>query len=89
MDAWLSYLRRGVFPGGCFMTTVAIEFDDRPGPVRAALAEAVGAWMEAMARAVAQASAEGHLQTEVDAQQVTFDHSRPKDEPAEPCFQRR
>ena len=58
---------------GCIYISGAVEFDDRPGPVRDALAEAVGAWMEAMARAVAQASAEGHLQTEVDAQQVTFE----------------
>ena len=71
-DHWMRYTGAEL-DSGCIFISGAVEFDDRPGPVRAALAEAVGAWMEAMARAVAQASAEGHLQTEVDAQQVTFE----------------
>ncbi|WP_298428419.1 TetR/AcrR family transcriptional regulator [Ottowia sp.] len=58
---------------GCIFISGAVEFDDRPGPVRDALAEAVGAWMEAMVRAVAQAKAEGHLQGDVDERQVTFE----------------
>ena len=33
-DAWLSYIRRGVFPGGCFFAAASFEFDSRPGPVR-------------------------------------------------------
>ncbi|MBI5309551.1 MAG: TetR/AcrR family transcriptional regulator, partial [Actinobacteria bacterium] len=45
MSAWVSYLRRGVFPGGCFMTAVAIEFDDRPGPVKRRIAEAWNNWL--------------------------------------------
>src|SRR3954453_6696363 len=32
-DAWMSYLARDVFPGGCFVTAAAAEFDDRPGRV--------------------------------------------------------
>jgi len=32
--AWVSYLERRVFPGGCFFTAAAAEFDDRPGRVR-------------------------------------------------------
>ena len=32
--AWLSYLERDVFPGGCFMTQAAVDFDGRPGRIR-------------------------------------------------------
>src|SRR2546428_6704654 len=37
-NSWLSYLERGVFPGGCFFWAVAEEVDSRrPGPVRDAV----------------------------------------------------
>ncbi|WP_425569410.1 TetR family transcriptional regulator C-terminal domain-containing protein [Nonomuraea salmonea] len=29
--AWVSYLERQVFPGGCFFVAAAHEFDGRPG----------------------------------------------------------
>jgi AcrR family transcriptional regulator len=40
IDRWLSYHRRRVLPGGCFVTTATIEFDARPGPLRDAVADA-------------------------------------------------
>jgi AcrR family transcriptional regulator len=43
-DAWISYLGRDVFPGGCFMASAACEFDGRPGPVRDAIADALARW---------------------------------------------
>ncbi len=36
-DAWLSYLGRDVFPGGCFVAAASCEFDDRPGRVHDAI----------------------------------------------------
>src|SRR5687767_8985814 len=33
-DSWLSYIKRGVFPGGCFFAAASFEFDSRPGAVR-------------------------------------------------------
>ncbi|MBK6868558.1 MAG: TetR/AcrR family transcriptional regulator [Burkholderiales bacterium] len=58
---------------GCIFISGAVEFDDRPGPVRDALIAAVSAWMEAMERAVAQARNEGHLAAGIDERQVTFE----------------
>ncbi len=58
---------------GCIFISGAVEFDDRPGPVRDALIAAVSAWMEAMERAAAQARQEGHLAADVDERQVTFE----------------
>ena len=58
---------------GCIFISGAVEFDDRPGPVRDALIATVSAWMEAMARAVAQARQEGHLAADADERQITFE----------------
>lgn len=37
-DAFLSYVRRRVFPGGCFFAAASMEMSGRPGPVRDRLA---------------------------------------------------
>jgi AcrR family transcriptional regulator len=58
---------------GCLYIGGAVEFDDRPGPVRDALADSVGAWLAAIRRAVAQAKAEGHLRADADEQQIAFE----------------
>ena len=58
---------------GCIYISGAVEFDDRPGPVRDALAESVNIWLAAMLRAVLQAQEEGQLHAEADAKQVSFE----------------
>lgn len=58
---------------GCIFISGAVEFDDRQGPVRDALIEAVSEWQEAMQRAVAQARSEGHLAAQANEQQVSFE----------------
>lgn len=42
-DAYLSHL--DLYPGGCFWGAVSAEYDDRPGPVRDAIAAAVDYWL--------------------------------------------
>ena len=58
---------------GCIYISGAVEFDDRPGPVRDALAESVHIWLAAMTRAVVQAREEGHLRADADENQVAFE----------------
>lgn len=58
---------------GCIFISGAVEFDDRPGPVRDALASSVQTWLNAVHRAVIQARDEGHLVPDVDAQQMAFE----------------
>ena len=58
---------------GCIFISGAVEFDDRPGPVRDALKRAVQTWMEALTKAVIQADAEGHLIEGADPQQIVFE----------------
>lgn len=58
---------------GCIYISGAVEFDDRPGPVRDALASSVNTWLTAMRRAVELAVAEGHLHADTDAHQMAFE----------------
>ncbi|MEY2621462.1 MAG: hypothetical protein RIT26_1282 [Pseudomonadota bacterium] len=58
---------------GCIYISGAVEFDDRPGPVRDALVGSVEIWMSALRRAVQQAVKEGHLRAEVDPLQLAFE----------------
>ena len=58
---------------GCLFISGAVEFDDRPGPVRDALAGSVRTWLAAMNRAVVQAKQAGHLAHDVDEHQVAFE----------------
>ena len=58
---------------GCIYISGAVEFDDRPGPVRDALASSVNTWLSAMKRAIEIAIAEGHLRADTDAGQMGFE----------------
>lgn len=58
---------------GCIYISGAVEFDDRPGPVRDALVSMVRAWHLALQRAIAMAVEEGHLRPETDPSQLLFE----------------
>ena len=58
---------------GCIYISGAVEFDDRPGPVRDALASMVRAWQSALERAIAMAVEEGQLRADTDPAQMLFE----------------
>jgi AcrR family transcriptional regulator len=58
---------------GCIYISGAVEFDDRPGPVRDALASMVRAWHAALARAIRLAIDSGQLRAETDPEQMLFE----------------
>jgi AcrR family transcriptional regulator len=58
---------------GCLYISGAAEFDDRPGPVRDALASSVKTWLTALHRSVLQARDEKHLSADTDATQMSFE----------------
>ncbi len=58
---------------GCIYISGAVEFDDRPGPVRDALVQSVQLWHAGMKRAIAQSREQGHLRADVDEDQVLFE----------------
>jgi AcrR family transcriptional regulator len=71
-DAWLSYLARDVFPGGCFVTAASCEFDDRPGRVRDAVATLHREWLAALAGEARRALADGDLPRGTVPEDVAF-----------------
>ncbi len=58
---------------GCIFISGAVEFDDRPGLVRDALASSVKTWLAAVQRAVVQAKEAGQLQADADERQICFE----------------
>ena len=58
---------------GCIFISGAVEFDDRPGPVRDALANSVNIWLAAVDRAVEQAREVGHIKPDTEAHQMAFE----------------
>jgi AcrR family transcriptional regulator len=58
---------------GCIYISGAVEYDDRPGAIREALAGMVRTWKEALRRCVVQAIDEGHLAKTTDADQLVFE----------------
>ena len=58
-DAFFDYLRRRVFPGGCFFAAAALEMGTRPGPVKERVA-ALQAGFTALVRQFAATAIEQH-----------------------------
>ena len=71
--SWLSYVRRGVCPGGGFFAAASFEFDGRPGPIRDQIRKLMDDWMGALERAVRMAQDEGHLDPSIDPSQIAFE----------------
>lgn len=72
-EAWISYLERGVFAGGCFFTAVGTEFDDKPGPVRDAVAGLQSVWERDLRYHVRLAVLAGDLPAGTEPEQVVFE----------------
>lgn len=53
--AYLDHLEDGAYSGGCFWGAASAEYDDRPGPVRDAIAAALGRWLDELERQAAVA----------------------------------
>ncbi len=58
---------------GCIYISGAVEFDDRNGPVRDALASSVLTWLAAMRRAIEQCVECGELRADTNADQMLFE----------------
>jgi len=73
-EAFLSYIERAVFPGGCFFASAMAEFDGKaPGPVRDRVAECQAQWMGTLERAAQDAQAAGELKADSDPRQLAFE----------------
>lgn len=61
------------FRGGCLFMAAAMEFDDRPGPVRERLLQHQRDMLETIARAARIAIEEGHFHSDLDDEQFAYD----------------
>jgi AcrR family transcriptional regulator len=94
-EAFLSYLERAVFPGGCFFASAMAEFDGKPpGPVRDRIADCQNQWMNTLERAARDAQERSELRTGSDLRQLaSFGPAEPSGRgwpvkqppPASPC----
>ena len=71
-DNWMQRTSKEI-DSGCLYIGGAVEFDDRPGPVRDALVHSVQSWFNAVERAIRLAIDAGHLRADTDAAQVGFE----------------
>ena len=71
-DNWMKRTSTEI-DSGCIYISGAVEFDDRAGPVRDALAQSVNIWLAAMTRAVVLSMEEGHLDADADDKQIAFE----------------
>ena len=72
-ERYLSYVERGVFPGGCFFASTAAEWDGRPGPIRDRVRTVLAGWSELVDANLRAALQRGELARETDTGQLTFE----------------
>jgi AcrR family transcriptional regulator len=73
-SAYVSYIERRVFPGGCFFAGMLAEFDARSGTAaHDAVASDQQGWTELLESFAAEARDLGQLKSTVDVAQLVFD----------------
>lgn len=71
-DRWLARVTVEI-ASGCIYISGAVEYDDRPGPIREELVKMVQAWQGALQRSARQAIEVGHLRPDTDAEQLVYE----------------
>ena len=72
-ERWLDWTIESGLPGGCIMISTAIEYDDRPGPIRDAAIETQHRGNAITQKAVRLAMEEGHLMPGTEPEQISFE----------------
>ena len=73
LDAFVGYMEREVFPGGCFFNTTSLEFKNRPGPVRDRIFSKLSTWHSYLQHAIEQAQELGELDPSVEADRIAYE----------------
>jgi AcrR family transcriptional regulator len=69
----LAFYAAGTLPGGCFFVAAQADFDDRPGPVRDAIAAGMADWRDLLETVAGQAVRLGELRQDTDVGQLAFE----------------
>jgi AcrR family transcriptional regulator len=72
-EAWIKHITHSPFPGGCFMCTVATEWDAREGDIHDEVRDSWRLWLKVLAREAEIARAAGDLPPDTDPDQVAFE----------------
>ena len=70
---WVGWTIASGLPGGCILISAAHEYDDRPGPIRDAVAGMQRRGLSVIARAVNLSIEAGHLRASTDPEQFAFE----------------
>lgn len=71
-DAYLSYVERRVFPGGCFFAGLIPEVDAQEGPIRDAIAGMVRTWEQVLDQSVKEAQERREIPSDLDRSLLVF-----------------
>jgi AcrR family transcriptional regulator len=72
-EAFLSYVERRVFPGGCFFANLLAEVDAQPGPLQAEITAAYDGWRALLEETLSDARRLGELVDGADDAQLAFE----------------
>ena len=72
-EAWIKHVTNSPFPGGCFMCTVATEWDAREGDLHEKIKKNWRLWLKVLAREAATARDAGDLPPAADPEQIAFE----------------
>jgi AcrR family transcriptional regulator len=72
-ERYLSYVKRGVFPGGCFFASTAAELDTRGGPIRDRVRAVLAGWDKLLEANLRAARRDEDLAHDADIGQLIFE----------------
>ena len=72
-DNWTQHLVHSPFPGGCFMCTVATEWDAREGELHEEIRQSLKRWLDVLAREASSAREQGELAADADPELIAFE----------------
>ncbi len=72
VEAWLSYVEKTEYRGGCFFAATSSEFSGRSGLVRDSVAKLTGSWLARLESESRTAKRVGELAADVDPARLAF-----------------
>jgi AcrR family transcriptional regulator len=72
-DGWIDHITHSPFPGGCFMCTVATEWDAREGDLHDDVRDNWRLWLKVLAREARIARDQGELPSDTDPDLIAFE----------------
>ncbi len=72
-EAYLSYVGRMVFPGGCFFASLLAEMDARAGPLHDLVRAGERQWLALLQELVSEAQRRGEIAGDAEPEQLAFE----------------